>query len=62
MFLIIAADIDVRFLEQNERIAVLESEVVDWSDNITALEDGLSDAQERVDALEETITGVSLWY
>ena len=43
------ADTDVRFMEQNVRITVLETEVVDWSDNITALEEGVSEVQERVD-------------
>ena len=44
-------------MEQNEKITVLENEVVDWSGNITALEEGVSEVQERVDVLEEVVTG-----
>ena len=56
--LIIVADTDVRFVEQSERITVLENEVRDWSDNITALEQGVSEVQQRLDALEEVVTSM----
>ena len=50
-------DTNIRFVEHDERITVLENEVVDWSDNITALEEGVLEVQERVDVLEEVVTG-----